>query len=120
MGERWTTHDRRVRIADVIERLLLKNFGCVREASVALTPIHAFIGPNDSGKSTLLRAVEGLARFTGGGVMPWQASSLLSTSASPCLVAESSGGFAGVLRRGAALVEVAGPGAWHAEPGGEG
>lgn len=38
--------------------LSVKHFGCVENVEVALTPLHAFIGPNDSGKSTLLRAVE--------------------------------------------------------------
>ena len=41
-----------------IERLKVREMGCLKDVDVALTPLHAFIGPNDSGKSTLLRAVE--------------------------------------------------------------
>jgi predicted ATPase len=41
-----------------IESLKVKNFGCVKEVDVKLTPLHAFIGPNDSGKSTLLLATK--------------------------------------------------------------
>jgi predicted ATPase len=33
------------------------NFGCVKDVTVDLTPLHAFVGPNDSGKSTLLKAL---------------------------------------------------------------
>ena len=40
-----------------ITRLRAKNFGCLRDVDVQLSPLHAFIGPNDSGKSTLLRAM---------------------------------------------------------------
>ncbi len=39
-----------------IRRLIAKNYGCLKDVEVDLTPLHAFIGPNDSGKSTLLRA----------------------------------------------------------------
>jgi predicted ATPase len=41
-----------------ITKLHVENFGCVKNVDVALTPLHAFIGPNDSGKSTLLKAIE--------------------------------------------------------------
>src|SRR5690242_16977694 len=41
-----------------ITKLHVENFGCVKKVDVALTPLHAFIGPNDSGKSTLLKAIE--------------------------------------------------------------
>ncbi len=42
----------------MLRRFSARGFGCLEDVSVALTPLHAFIGPNDSGKSTLLRAVE--------------------------------------------------------------
>jgi predicted ATPase len=45
----------------MIERLEIENYGCIKKAGFALTPLHAFIGPNDSGKSTILRAVRTLA-----------------------------------------------------------
>ena len=40
-----------------INYLAVKNFGCIKDVTAKLSPIHAFIGPNDSGKSTLLRAL---------------------------------------------------------------
>jgi predicted ATPase len=52
-------------MSDFIERLTVKNYGCVKDVSVELTPLHAFIGPNDSGKSTLLRAVRTLVQLAG-------------------------------------------------------
>ena len=45
----------------MFEELRIKNFGCLRDVTARLTPLHAFIGPNDTGKSTLLEA----ARFVG-------------------------------------------------------
>jgi predicted ATPase len=35
-----------------------KNYGCLKSVEANLTPVHAFIGPNDSGKSTLLRGLQ--------------------------------------------------------------
>ncbi len=49
-----------------IERIDIEGYGCIRKASIALSPIHAFIGPNDSGKSTILRAVRTVAQFAAG------------------------------------------------------
>lgn len=40
-----------------LERVIVSDFGCLKHVDVALTPLHAFIGPNDSGKSTLLRGL---------------------------------------------------------------
>ena len=34
-----------------------KDYGPLKDVSCKLTPLHAFIGPNDSGKSTLLRGI---------------------------------------------------------------
>lgn len=45
-----------------IKQLDVENYGCVQRASFALTPLHALIGPNDSGKSTTLRALRTIAR----------------------------------------------------------
>lgn len=42
----------------IMTSLMVRDFGCVKNVNVALTPLHAFIGPNDSGKSSLLRAVQ--------------------------------------------------------------
>lgn len=40
-----------------IERVRVRNFRCIQDVDFALTPLHALIGPNDSGKSTLLDAL---------------------------------------------------------------
>lgn len=47
-----------------IESIRVRNVGCIKEVTLPLTPLHALIGPNDSGKSTLL---ETIAVFTKGG-----------------------------------------------------
>ncbi|HEY3253595.1 MAG TPA: AAA family ATPase [Polyangiaceae bacterium] len=46
-----------------VKRVEIKNYGCVRDLALELTPLHALIGPNDSGKSTLLRAVRTAMQF---------------------------------------------------------
>ena len=46
----------------MITRFSAKNYGCIKDVTCALTPLHAFIGPNDSGKSTLLRAIAACVR----------------------------------------------------------
>lgn len=40
--------------AAVIRTFHAKSYGCLLDVTATLTPLHAFIGPNDSGKSTLL------------------------------------------------------------------
>lgn len=40
-----------------IEFYEVQGIACLRHVRGSLTPLHAFIGPNDSGKSTLLRAL---------------------------------------------------------------
>ncbi len=44
----------------MISEFQIQNYGCVKDATLKLTPLHALIGPNDSGKSTLLRALRDL------------------------------------------------------------
>ncbi|MGK3996643.1 AAA family ATPase [Sorangium sp. So ce1024] len=44
-----------------VEQLRIQGYGCVRDATLQLTPLHALIGPNDSGKSTVLRALRTLS-----------------------------------------------------------
>jgi predicted ATPase len=39
----------------------VEKFGCIQSVECGLSPLHAFIGPNDSGKTTLLRALRLLA-----------------------------------------------------------
>ncbi len=43
-----------------VERLRVQNYGCVQDCELTLSPLHALVGPNDSGKSTLLAALETL------------------------------------------------------------
>lgn len=45
-----------------IEGLRIRNFRCIQEIEFSLTPLHALIGPNDSGKSTILQAAMGLSQ----------------------------------------------------------
>jgi ABC-type Mn2+/Zn2+ transport system ATPase subunit len=51
-----------------IKRLHIQNYGCVKDVDLALTPLHAFIGPNDSGKSTVLMALRILTTFATGAI----------------------------------------------------
>lgn len=46
-----------------IQKVTIKNCGCVKSAEVNLTRLHALIGPNDSGKSTILRALRTATQF---------------------------------------------------------
>ena len=46
-----------------IQKVTIQNCGCVKKAEVNLTPLHALIGPNDSGKSTILRALRTATQF---------------------------------------------------------
>jgi len=41
----------------VIKRLHIKNYKALRDVTVELTPIHALIGPNDAGKTSILQAL---------------------------------------------------------------
>ena len=42
-----------------VDWVRVENFRCIKHADLRLTPIHALIGPNDSGKSSLLQAIRG-------------------------------------------------------------
>jgi predicted ATPase len=48
---------------DFVETVRIENFGCVRDAQLELTRLHALIGPNDSGKSTVLAAIRTAAEL---------------------------------------------------------
>ena len=48
----------------MIKRLEIENYGCVRHAEIKPTPLHALVGPSDVGKTTILRSVDALGRFT--------------------------------------------------------
>ncbi|UQA63378.1 AAA family ATPase [Polyangium aurulentum] len=49
----------------MIHAFRARNYGCLVDVEASLTPLHAFIGPNDSGKSTLLRGMETVVECTG-------------------------------------------------------
>jgi ABC-type uncharacterized transport system ATPase subunit len=46
-----------------IQKVTIKNCGCIKSAEVNLSRLHALIGPNDSGKSTILRALRTATQF---------------------------------------------------------
>jgi predicted ATPase len=48
-------------MAGFLTELHVRDFACLKDIKCTLTPIHALVGPNDSGKSTLLRAIQVLA-----------------------------------------------------------
>ncbi|MCB9742088.1 MAG: AAA family ATPase [Alphaproteobacteria bacterium] len=50
----------------ILTRLMVKNFGCYPEAELNLAPLSVLVGPNDSGKSTLFRAVMAHRALTNG------------------------------------------------------
>ena len=43
--------------------LVAKNYGCLKDVDVRFSGLHALIGPNDSGKSTILRALRTLSQL---------------------------------------------------------
>lgn len=45
-------------MARFIESLHVRDFRCCKDVRFELTDLHAFVGPNDSGKSTLLEAIQ--------------------------------------------------------------
>lgn len=42
-----------------VDWVRIENYRCVKSVDLHLTPLHALIGPNDSGKSSILRAIAG-------------------------------------------------------------
>ncbi len=46
-----------------VDQLRIQGFGCITDATLALTPLHAIIGPSDSGKTTVLRALRALSKY---------------------------------------------------------
>jgi predicted ATPase len=54
------TNDSAVQAPRFIEDLEVENYGCIAASTFRLSPLHAFVGPNDSGKSTILQAIRTL------------------------------------------------------------
>jgi energy-coupling factor transporter ATP-binding protein EcfA2 len=48
----------------MITKFRVQNFKALRDVSLELTPIHALIGPNDTGKTSVLEAIDALCRST--------------------------------------------------------
>ncbi len=46
----------------MITQVDIKNFKAIREGTVNLTPVHLLIGPNDSGKTSILEAIAAICR----------------------------------------------------------
>lgn len=46
-----------------VETVRIQNFGCARDVTLELTRLHALIGPNDSGKSTVLTAIRSIGEW---------------------------------------------------------
>jgi predicted ATPase len=55
----------------MITRFQAVGYGCLKKVAVDLTPLHAFIGPSDSGKSTLLSALYSLGLAVEGKSEDW-------------------------------------------------
>lgn len=49
----------------MIHAFRARNYGCLADVTAELTPLHAFIGPNDSGKSTLLQGLRTVIQLAG-------------------------------------------------------
>ena len=103
--------------AGVIEELRVERYGGIGDVTCRLSPLHAFIGPNDSGKSTLLRALQFIVEVAS---RPWSgghrqslrrlvsSSKRCSRTRLSCLSAESTGSSAPSTRRSRAPVGVLG------------
>ncbi|MCA9220830.1 MAG: AAA family ATPase, partial [Planctomycetales bacterium] len=70
----------------MITRVDIKNFKAIESASVELTPIHLLIGPNDSGKTSVLEAIAAICRSvdhdaTNSFLGRWQGRELVHSSA---------------------------------------
>jgi ABC-type Mn2+/Zn2+ transport system ATPase subunit len=53
-------------MAGFFRELHVRQYGCLQDVKCLVSPLHAFIGPNDSGKSTLLKLIGGLFVKDGG------------------------------------------------------
>jgi recombinational DNA repair ATPase RecF len=46
----------------MIKRFRVQNYKALRDVTLDLTPLHLLIGPNDSGKTSILEAIAALCR----------------------------------------------------------
>lgn len=49
-----------------LRNIHIQNYGCLKDVRLELRPLHALIGPNDSGKSTILMALRTLTTLAAG------------------------------------------------------
>jgi len=49
----------------MLREFQVRSYGCLQDVRLMLTPLHALIGPNDSGKSTMLGAIRAVCRAAG-------------------------------------------------------
>jgi predicted ATPase len=66
----------------MIKRFRVQNYKALRDVTLDLTPIHVLIGPNDSGKTSILEAIAALCRSVDHGLSEafagsWQGRSLV-------------------------------------------
>ena len=57
-------------VEPVITTFRAKNYGCLVDVTAHVTPLHAFIGPNDSGKSTLLHGMRAVVQLASSKFLP--------------------------------------------------
>ena len=82
-------------MAGFLTELHVQGYACLKDVKCTLTPLHAFIGPNDSGKSTLLRLIQSL--FS----PPYGSAHVFAGFADGSDLRVNVGGAAGVQVRGA-------------------
>lgn len=46
----------------MLKKIRIKNFKAIAEAELALSPLHLFVGPNDTGKTSILEAIAAVSR----------------------------------------------------------
>lgn len=66
----------------MITRFRVQNYKALRDVTLDLTPIHVLIGPNDSGKTSILEAIAALSRsvdysLAGSFIGSWEGASLV-------------------------------------------
>ena len=70
----------------MIEKIRIEDYKALRDVTIELTPLHLLIGPNDSGKTSILEAIDALCRsvdcplseaFAG----PWKGQQLVRSGA---------------------------------------
>jgi predicted ATPase len=90
----------------MIETFEAQGYGCLRNVSMKLTPLHAFIGPNDSGKSTILTAVRTVAQVATGSARLTDTDNIRLNREGVSLIATGRSGSFGIEWQGGGLGRV--------------